>query len=79
MNRKSDEIRSEILQRCSKNGATGSDLFYELRLSWAQVQKKTSELTGKGLLRKEDERFYMTQKGKKWLQSYKRLNKLMET
>jgi predicted transcriptional regulator len=79
VNRKSSTIQSEILQRCSKNGATASDLFYDLRLSWAQVQKKTGELTEKGLLRKEHEKFYTTEKGREWLRAYKRINKLMET
>lgn len=77
MKRNNLDICADIL-RVSKGGARKSHLVYRANLNFKIVKKYLTELTGKELIEKNGDRFFLTEKGSEFIERYESLNSPLE-
>lgn len=75
--RRTSEIISNILD-VAKNGARKTRIMYQANLSFTQLKKYLELLVNKGLLEQEKNIFKTTDKGKAFIESFKKYKKKEE-
>jgi predicted transcriptional regulator len=70
--RSSYDIIYDILESC-KYGVKKTRLMYNANLSFQVLEKYVIKLTEKGLILKKEDKFFITEKGIKYLETIKRL------
>lgn len=75
MRRSNLDINAEILQVVNK-GAKKTQIVYKANLNFLVVKKYLNDLIVKGLVSKNDTRYYTTEKGGDFLMSYQELSSM---
>lgn len=75
--RRTSEIISDILN-IAKNGARKTRIMYQANLSFTQLKKYLEFLINKGLLEQKEDIFKTTDKGKTFIEYFKKYKKREE-
>ena len=71
------EIMAEILLCCDQQKAK-TKIMYKTNLNYAQLKKHLRSLTSKGLLATRTDKYFTTQKGRRFLEIFAQLNDMLK-
>jgi len=71
------EIMAEIMRFCDQQKAK-TKIMYKTNLNYAQLKKHLRSLTSKGLLASNTNKYFTTQKGRRFLEIFAQLNDMLK-
>lgn len=77
MKRCKHEIACKMLEAARK-GELQTNIMYKARLTWLHTVKFLKKLNGKGFMEKRGEKWFTTDKGKRFIEVFRELEKLGE-
>ena len=73
------EIHRDILQVCADDSRTRTKVMYGCQLSYAQVKSHLPTLVSAGLLREDGSKYFITDKGYEYIETFKKIEKLLNS